>query len=112
MRRGLLCAVVLAVAVCGVLALESGATAAARARTSEHTVAVAVTPTHESTIAAPAARLTRAHRPTPSDAFLAVAIGAALAAWSVLRPRRRVATRPGEQFYVRRRGPPLHLATV
>ena len=111
-RRGLLYAVAIVVAACGFLALENGPTVAPRARTANDVVSVASAPHHQATIATPVARLTRAHWPTAAGAFLAAAIGAALAAWAVLRPRRRIATRRGEQFYVRRRGPPLHLATV
>jgi hypothetical protein len=111
-RRGLLYAVAIVVAACGFLALENGPTAAPRARTVNDVISVGSAPNHEATIATPAARITRAHRPTAAGAFLAVAIGAALAAWAVLHPRRSIATRRVEQFYVRRRGPPLHLATV
>ena len=110
-KRGVLYAVAVAVAVCGLLAVEGGGTTVVRAATSTEKGVVG-TASHDATIAAPAARLSRAHRLTPVSAFLATAIGATIVAYGLSRTRRRISTRRGEQFFVRRRGPPLHPVTM
>jgi hypothetical protein len=111
-KRGLLSLVAVAVAACGLLALNPGGTPVVHAATSTDRGSIAESH-HDATIVAPAARPTRAHRLTPATgAFLAATVGATLVAFGVLRTRRRISTRRGEQFFVRRRGPPLHLVTM